>query len=265
LLTGRVSVNDLLYLSSIIYADGDIFQSQFNTWFNSDEWTYEIQDTNYFHYGLFTVTRNNETVRVVSCRGTLSLYDFVVNVDLFIDSVFLQFGGIISPLLNYWPDWLKTSVITAMSIAHRFLVKTTFYDLVTDYVKSFPDTNNTIIIGHSLGGAVATIVGGRLNLPIFTINAPGIIWSLQKFNIPSRNVIDINSVNIKTLIDPISKIGESGGAIQNIGCDAETTFNCHGYVNAGCELMKICGDIYNRTFTICPNPALYIAKVNLLN
>ncbi|MEZ4651829.1 MAG: hypothetical protein R3E97_24135 [Candidatus Eisenbacteria bacterium] len=55
-------------------------------------------------------------------------------------------------------------------------MNTVQFDLAGQFVADtlIPDGNRVLLTGHSLGGAIAQIVGNRRRLPFVTFNAPGV-------------------------------------------------------------------------------------------
>ena len=54
---------------------------------------------------------------------------------------------------------------------------------VLAYVKANCSLHNTFVSGHSMGGAIAAVVGIQLDLPIVSISGPGISYSIRKFRL----------------------------------------------------------------------------------
>lgn len=53
-------------------------------------------------------------------------------------------------------------------------MNTTYFSQGEDYVQRFSGDPNTVLCGHSLGGAIAQVVANRRQLPMVSFNAPGV-------------------------------------------------------------------------------------------
>lgn len=120
--------------------------------------------------------------------------------------------------------------------------------------------NNTIIlIGHSLGGAIASIVSGRLynngyqNVISIALSSPGTLYSSKKFGIINNNILDIKNFNIIPRNDPMTKFDKHSGLQQIIECYAVYTFYCHLSTLSFCEISKHINKkfIRNKEFVNC--------------
>jgi len=65
-----------------------------------------------------------------------------------------------------------------------------------------------LLVGHSLGGGVAKIVGARLGLTVFAVGAPGITLAHKIFGISSQHVGrgEINLINTGDIVPLIDSI-----------------------------------------------------------
>jgi pimeloyl-ACP methyl ester carboxylesterase len=118
-----------------------------------------------------------------------------------------------------------------------------YYEQAEAFVRK-QNGRNIVLVGHSLGGAIAQVVGNRLELPIVTFNAPGVgvISSrhlatadlrMMKLRLagmaasavlkPGQAIKDIKSAfnvvrgyNICLMADAVSRIGLHYGRVERI-------------------------------------------------
>jgi len=250
-----VTMNDLLFFAKLAYTEGETYNQSFAVWFNSTEWTgVQVASSPIVRFYDFTTYKNGNRTTVISIRGSATSLDWVVDINLFQASLLLQLGGFIAPLINFWPASLSADVISVLDALDKIQgIVPTYYEDVEDYIIARNLLNNTILVGHSLGGAVAHIVGSRLDMPALGFSAPGILRSYIKFGIPSTDLIRKNVANIRPFNDIIPKIDENSGSLYDIECDAALTV-CHRLRQTGCQLLTACGDPHNRAFRYCLDP-----------
>jgi len=243
------------FFSKLSYTNGEIYNNSFNVWFNGSDWTGELIPAALVQFYQFTTFTNGTKVTVIAIRGSFTELDWIVDLNLFQASILLQLGGFIAPVINFWPLSLSSTIIELLSLQDRIStgLLPSYYTVVEEFVRDAGLEHNTILVGHSLGGAVAAIVGARLDMPALAFSGPGILKSYQKFGITDPDLIYKNVVNIRPTNDLIPRIDEIGGLIQDIICN-DTVINCHKLRLTGCELLKACGDPLNRAFTYCINP-----------
>ena len=123
-------------------------------------------------------------------------------------------------------------------------MNTTYFSEAEEFVQRYASEGNVTVTGHSLGGAIAQVVGNRRELPFTTFNAPGVAVlasrnmgdaspSMTALRIagsivgalrhPMQTARDIgaafnvvNGKNYRLTGDPVSAIGVHYGDVINI-------------------------------------------------
>lgn len=112
-----------------------------------------------------------------------------------------------------------------------------------------------LIIGHSLGGGSAALVGAKYNLHSVSFAGPGIAMVLDKERIKIKDHRKI--VTIRSDGDVIPTLSEHRGAVHHIGCRRKINesksssslssslsfidLSCHHIDAIVCELIRDCG------------------------
>ena len=128
------------------------------------------------------------------------------------------------------------------------------YQRLLEYVQSrqFPEGNQVVLTGHSLGGGIASIVGAIARVPTVTFLSPGMYQTASKFLYHSskekRQIVELvhnQSVAIQVENDFVGKYLDShAGLVQTITCSVDhlAPLTCHLIDNSICNLVRHCRD-----------------------
>ena len=275
-----LNVIDLVYLSIAAHQNtNDIINDELKIWFGAnyeieqDGWIldHDDHDDPYFYH----IYNTQYDIDVVGIRSEPNGGVLLPDIALWSEVSMFQIFSWVVPLTAMLPKAFLVQYIEFVAIFENIVapyVRDKFDEPVYDYIKenilekphSLRATSNDsllLIVGHSLGGAVAQIVGARLyddgygnerNIVSFGLSTPGTVYSSGKFGF-SVESLDKSSVTVVARRDIIGSIDIHGGFVQNIECSAESAEECHGSVTSFCELYDECSNdlIRNKTFTEC--------------
>jgi hypothetical protein len=108
--------------------------------------------------------------------------------------------------------------------------------------------NNLVITGHSLGGAIAAMIGAKTKTSAVSFSGPGLLYSLGRFDITSQDVRDY-VLTMKPRKDIVPQVDELGGLVQEIRCKKSSPMGCHSTSTHLCELYFSCGDPRQRNWS----------------
>ena len=147
---------------------------------------------------------------VVAVRGSTIGRDWLTNFDMYAEAVMLQVFSLIIPYIYIWPFEATQYVVKALSFMDTlaFLNNSgNYYNPVVEYVEYLQNkypTYNITVMGHSLGGSIASIVGARTAIRSFNFEPPGNVYSALKFGISGfPTTISQSGISTVRINDPI--------------------------------------------------------------
>lgn len=188
------------------------------------------------------IRRHNSNTSVVAIRGTSSVAEIFQDVNFWMPSAFLQVAQILGPSLfnirgilpfmtGHFPEYRDEQIAKLMNYTR-------------DLTKAKNET--VYVTGHSLGGGLATMVGGMLNIPAVTFSAPGIGDTsaildpqpdLKTFLLRLRHI----GVNVVPDGDAVPQVDKQSGMVVPLDCNA-SALDCHALKRTMCKILAACGD-----------------------
>jgi len=170
----------------------------------------------------------------------------VESAKLWDEATLLQVLALFVPILNQLPTKFIAEYASKTSFINKIFhsgSNSYFFKQIEDYVKAIKKANNTdevILVGHSLGGGIAKIIGARQQLPAVSFSSPGIAYGHVKFGFSLDDASKFG-VSISPQNDKIPLLDKHVGLQQTIQCDGKTFEQCHRITRTYCELHNGCG------------------------
>lgn len=272
-----LNIMDVTFLSSVIYqSDNETMEDSFKVYFS--DWNQSVQNIRVLdvktgppkmmHVQIDFKQKdkksNNKvfTQDLIVIRGTYGASDVYQDFRMYSEVLALDAFSYLIPISTLWPRiMLQTFINTVYQIKNVILWKpaNNYVDISYDYFRQTADQFNwtskynhtnvhdpsVIVIGHSLGGALAHIVASKvyaeqsINVRSFGIGNPGLLWSAKKFGI-TAHAIDSISTTVARNHDPCPQIDKQGGLVQSIECHQSLSEHCHSSDKTMCELFRSC-------------------------
>ncbi|CUG06112.1 lipase, putative [Bodo saltans] len=208
----------------------------------------------------FFSPRRNLTV--VSVRGTdlTSFADVLQDVNMFFEVSLYHILSSIVPGAGLLPEELVSDFILlssgAESIGKTYHwsfgrksrtdsdVLANYYDVVDSHVATLLNSGhkNIIVTGHSLGGAIAQVVGTRLGIEAVGFSSPGLKLSHRKFGVTLSNLQKFTTTVVSSN-DIVPLIGGPAGEVHHTECGASRRELCHAMENMVSTLWTSCPSV----------------------
>mmetsp|Transcript_82333 Transcript_82333/g.142741 ORF Transcript_82333/g.142741 Transcript_82333/m.142741 type:complete len:822 (-) Transcript_82333:44-2509(-) len=253
-----LSVLDLALFSQLPYfhkenVEGELYDRVTHT--PLKDWKLLHTDENKANLGLWLVLQSNKSrMRVVAIRGTQSNADILADIAIFAPIALLQAINKFIPLLTIIPKRLVQVGISLprdLGLVWRFRRLFDALDsLVRELVKQdAADGFRTVVVGHSLGGALAAMAASKYDIQGVAFSPPGLYYSGAWFGV-SEDVLKKKMVIVKPDKDFVPKIDKQVGNIEQVQCRSNDPVSCHGLPQTICYLNRVCGDPRMRDFRL---------------
>ena len=202
----------------------------------------------------YNIQTNYNNVTILAIKGTSNKRDILVDAQLYLPSFLLTILDYFSSSIRKNDEHLHSLIEYIFNIPYRtfsqfFMIEKYLEELKAAYInnkKTF--FNDTIIVGHSLGGGLAKILGKIFGRKAIALSGPGInafnsLWEYEG-NITG---FELTTVDIVPDSDPIPRVELSGGTIYRILC-LKSPFKCHDKELSLCESLITCRNPFAREY-----------------
>lgn len=249
---GPLTLTDMVFFADLAYKTDyglknvtDIYKDYFKYHYNL-RWNFvhiNTQKPSFYH-----IRDSKNKINVIAIRGTTDVRDWVENGKIW--NEVLVFQALISFLpwsslipLNVVANYISYAAILdyAYSRSDRTYIDALEYYLNEKVnVKNKRRTEDFYLVGHSLGGGLAKIVGSRLKLQAVSISSPGEMYNHKKY---SYTLDDLQkyTASFGSRDDFISWLDKPGGLVQKVRKESGgDPFKAHSIEDTYCDIKKKC-------------------------
>ena len=209
----------------------------------------------------YNVINSKEELTILSIKGTSYNRDIYLDAQLYFSSILLNIlttFSILTPKESITFKLMEYSLSIPYRIFFRYLIIDEYLKLLQDaYIENeYSFYKNVVIVGHSLGGGLAKLLGRIMKKEAISLSGPGVnaFHSLWQYEGKSEN-FEISVVDLVPDMDLVPRVETSGGTVYRIICKAGV-FKCHEKVMSLCEVLIMCRN---------PNYEVYCKNIALLS
>eukprot|EP00792_Barthelona_sp_PAP020_P009649 TRINITY_DN3311_c3_g1_i1.p1 TRINITY_DN3311_c3_g1~~TRINITY_DN3311_c3_g1_i1.p1 ORF type:complete len:683 (+),score=110.04 TRINITY_DN3311_c3_g1_i1:36-2084(+) len=212
------------------------------------------------HYGAYynVYSSTKLQITIVAIRGTVFKVDWMMDLQMYVDALVLQFISEITPFGGYIPQIFKQMLMKTLQYTGEIM---NYQDV--DYFPKLRDEIFTVVqnarnrgdkiyfVGHSLGGGLANLLAGYYKESSFTISPVGSLLTRIRYDIEANTMLYSNEMVIP-LNDFVPMIDQAYGNVHTIRCQPNSMdlMYCHRLGNSFKELGAHCSnqDMYDMAF-----------------
>ncbi|KAJ1566743.1 hypothetical protein HK405_008586 [Cladochytrium tenue] len=170
------------------------------------------------------------SVSVVAVRGTSDLNDALQDLYLWSTSALLQTSTYMGTLVNTWPaesvDRLASFIMAFGPLDSTLVYWAEVEAHVRHLLEQQPHGRRVLMTGHSLGGAIAAIVGAHASVPAASFSAPGLGYSTRRYAL-ELEALQRFALNVVPWHDVVPTFDLQVGLVQAIPCAEAEFLSCH--------------------------------------
>eukprot|EP00931_Biecheleriopsis_adriatica_P014384 TRINITY_DN11615_c0_g1_i1.p1 TRINITY_DN11615_c0_g1~~TRINITY_DN11615_c0_g1_i1.p1 ORF type:complete len:406 (-),score=55.13 TRINITY_DN11615_c0_g1_i1:125-1342(-) len=191
-----------------------------------------------------------QKVRVIALRGTAIAKDVYADLSIYASIAVLQFVGHIFPVIDITPIGVLEHLVgkgpAELIFGRDDLLQERFEHARRYKEKATAKGYQTIITGHSLGGAIVGVAAARLGLEGIGFSAPGLRYQAKRMDVTDQD-LQYDFTVVQPGNDIVPKIDEQRGMVEWIKCEL-APLRCHSLVHTTCEMWSQCGDPRGRDY-----------------
>jgi len=194
----------------------------------------------------YNVKNSMNQVTILSIKGTSNKKDIYMDFQLYFPSILLNLLSTFSLGGQQKDSWSFRFKEYSLSIPYRLFSQ---FSVINGYLEALKSAynehspsfyDNVIIVGHSLGGGLAKLLGRLINKQAVSLSGPGVnafhsLWGYEGF---SEN-FEISAIDLVPDLDLVPRVEVSGGTVYRIICKGGP-FSCHGKELSLCEVLIMC-------------------------
>ncbi|XP_031550345.1 uncharacterized protein LOC116287790 [Actinia tenebrosa] len=244
----ELGITDMAFLADTAYkidtnGNKTIIRDLIEAYFQNPKFYWDVEAVNPKKPMFYHIREASSRVNVVSIRGTNDARDWFENFKIWNEIAVFQMISVALPVQHLPFEFVAFFISKSACLDYLFQRSKYHYyfQALEEYVKD-KTTNSTeefFLVGHSLGGGLAKIIGSRNKVQAIAISSPGEIYNHVKFGYTLEDVQQFTTT-VRAQNDIVTWIDRSGGLVQYVECDNSAFLKCHNIRNTYCELKEKC-------------------------
>lgn len=247
-----LKINDMVFFADLAYKTDyglDNLTINANKYFISSRWKFERINANkpaFYHVRDDNV---NPAVNVIGISGTKDIRDWVENGKIWNEVLIFQLLIALVPGSSLIPLSTKASYISFASPIDSIYEREdeTYIEVLEKYLKTSDvqkkrQTEYFFLVGHSLGGGLAKIVGTRMKIEAIAFSSPGEMYNHIKYGY-SLEDLQKYTTTFGSRDDVISWLDIPGGLVQKVRRDGDSLLSplkTHSIKRTFCDIEEKC-------------------------
>lgn len=243
----ELGITDMAFFADTAYKidtnSSQIIQNLVKTYFQNPKMNWNVEVVNPKKPMFYHIREASSQVNVISIRGTNDLRDWFENFKIWNEIAVFQMISVALPVQHLPFEFVAFFISKSACLDYLFQRSKYHYyfQALEEYVKN-KTTNSTeefFLVGHSLGGGLAKIIGSRNKVQAIAISSPGDIYNHVKFSYTLQDVQQYTTT-VRAQNDIVTWIDRPGGLVQYVECDNSAILKCHSIKKTYCELKEKC-------------------------
>jgi lipase ATG15 len=182
-------------------------------------------------------------VTVYALRGTATLKDAVTYIELLASAFLYEIAAVVHPLFDTYGRSSTYAYKFALNIAifafpHFYFVDQ-YVTSIADYINDNRPQGHALVVGHSLGGSIAKLVGLRTGLAAISISGADVSGVAGVIGGRQQAALATSFLDIVPSRDVLSEFDGTRAALYRVPCDTGIA-DCHNISRTLCMADYMC-------------------------
>ncbi|XP_048589421.1 uncharacterized protein LOC116613925 isoform X2 [Nematostella vectensis] len=244
-----LQITDWAFMADLAYKTSEnktMALNRLNNYFSDRGANWELVTRSTKKPVFYHIRERTVGVNVIGIRGTKDSRDWFENCKIWNEIATFQLTSVFLPIqhlpLDFVAFFIAQSSFLDYTLHHASY--NSYFKVLENYVTAVKNKSaeDVFLVGHSLGGGLAKLVGIRNRIQAISVSSPGEVYNRDKFRYSLKDVQQYTT-SVIAQHDLVTWIDKHGGLVQYVECDVSSFLECHSIRNTYCELKKKCDSV----------------------